>query len=164
MLIFKLYLPNLSIALEYQGETHYYSSHLFGKATERQRADQAKHAFATNYGITVISIPFWWDKSPKSLAATILQHRPDIHISENLLGTPIPSEMPSKFKAHLKYNPNTPMEYDDRVNPTGWYVGDEIVHRYLLQILSLHCSRLIRQSQYPTIYVILLILMSYNQF
>jgi hypothetical protein len=114
-------LPNHSLALEYQGETHYYSSHVFGKATDRQRADRIKYNIATHLGITVIYIPFWWDKSPSSLAATIKLYRPDIEIFNVLGGSPIPKEMPSTAKVPFTYTPNTSKEYANQIDPTGWY-------------------------------------------
>src|SRR5690349_11564564 len=95
-------LPNLGLAFEYQGETHYFSSHLFGRATDRQSADQIKRQFAGEMGITLISIPFWWDKLPNSLIGTIQLHRPDIYFGNLDVGDPIPSELPLTMKPKKK--------------------------------------------------------------
>jgi hypothetical protein len=89
-------LPNLSLALEFQGN-HHYVTHFFGDVSVRQRRDQAKVKFASQFGITVISIPFWWDKSPSSLASTIQYYRPDINIPGKEV-PPIPLQMPARFK------------------------------------------------------------------
>ena len=116
----KVFLPNLSLALEYQGETHFFSTHIFGKSSDRQRADQIKFHFASQMGITLISIPFWWDKSPNSLASTIRLYRPDITVNGVLPASPISSEMPIKFQKRFRYTPNSSEEWNDQIDPTGW--------------------------------------------
>jgi hypothetical protein len=108
------------LAFEYQGETHYFSSHTFGSASVRQHADSVKRRFSNAMGITLISIPFWWDNSPESLAATIQRQRPDIPLSSNAL--PISTNMPEKYQREFKYKPSIAREYKDDLDPTGWYL------------------------------------------
>jgi hypothetical protein len=116
----KVFLPNLSLAFEYQGETHYFSSHIFGRASNRQKSDNIKQKFITQMGITLISIPFWWDKSRNSLASTIKLHRPDIEMLDHSTSTPpIPLTMPSKLHRQ-KYIPNCSKDYNGQIDPTGW--------------------------------------------
>jgi hypothetical protein len=105
--------------LEYQGETHFFSSNIFGKSSDRQRADQIKRNFASQMGITLISIPFWWDKSPNSLASTIRLYRPDINISGISVAEPIPSTIPKQL-LRLNRTPSAPKEWTDEIDPTGW--------------------------------------------
>jgi hypothetical protein len=97
MLTPQIFLPHLSLAFEYQGEQHYYSVNHFGHSSVRQRRDQAKIKFANLYGISLISIPFWWDRSSNSLAATIRNYRPDINL-DSITKEPIPLEMPLKYQ------------------------------------------------------------------
>jgi hypothetical protein len=113
-------LPQLSLALEYQGETHYFSSHTFGNASSRQRADLLKVNFASEMGITLIPIPFWWDKSSNSLAATIHVYRPDVIPASGTKTLPISPEIPDKYRGQVKYVPRTFVEYNDQVDPAGW--------------------------------------------
>jgi hypothetical protein len=122
-LLFKIFLPQLSLALEYQGETHYFSTHIFGRASDRKEADQIKVEFARQIGITVIPVPFWWDGSPESLAATIIHYRPDITFPGIVPTSPISSEIPVKYQKPFKYVPNSATEYYGQIDPTGWYVG-----------------------------------------
>jgi hypothetical protein len=98
----KIFFPELSIAFEYQGEVHYFSSTPFGSATKRQSCDIVKHKNAKEIGITVIPIPFWWDKTHASLAATIVSYRPDVQLKLSPLSKPIPSNMPDKYLNRLK--------------------------------------------------------------
>jgi hypothetical protein len=93
-----IFLPHLSLSFEYQGEHHYSSTRYLGDTTIPQRRDRAKRKFASQFGITVISIPFWWDRSSESLASTIEYYRPDINFQRKKKVQPIPLEMPDKFK------------------------------------------------------------------
>jgi hypothetical protein len=72
-------------------------------------------------GLTLISIPFWWDKSSNSLASTIESARPDIKISAS---TSKPSSispyMPIKYQRQIKYTPNVSLDFKGQVDPTGW--------------------------------------------
>jgi hypothetical protein len=100
----QIFLPHLSLAFEYQGEQHYFPLSIFGTASIRKRRDQAKCDFAAELGITLIPIPFWWDRSPNSLAATIQLLRPDINILAQTtkdMTKPIPLELPLRFKKRL---------------------------------------------------------------
>jgi hypothetical protein len=98
-LTFTIFIPHLSLALEYQGGHHYFSTERFGDLSVYQRRDRAKRNFASQFGITVISIPFWWDRSSNSLASTIEYYRPDINLQPSKEVPPIPLEMPVKSKA-----------------------------------------------------------------
>ena len=40
-------------------------------------------------GITLIEVPYWWDRKYESLQATVYSQRPDLFIEEPW-GTPIP--------------------------------------------------------------------------
>jgi hypothetical protein len=69
----------------------------------------------------LINVPYWWDKSADSLAATIRALRPDIEITGVSTALPIPLK-PAKPRTRLKYVPNASKNYDaTTVNPSGWY-------------------------------------------
>jgi hypothetical protein len=121
---FDVYFPFLQLAFEYQGETHYHSTSVFGSASKRQRNDALKRKFASNMGITLISIPFWWDKSVASLEATIHYYRPDL-IQATPSGKPIPLQMPNKYTKQFVYVPNAAKDWNEDVDPTGWYVKND---------------------------------------
>jgi hypothetical protein len=128
--------------LEYQGETHYFSSIIFGSTAERQRADLLKAEFAHRMGITLVSIPFWWDNSPASLAATIQSARPDITFEGISASLSIPSAMPSKYQRSFKYKPNSPRQLQKDIDPKGMYVTG-----LLLEVINLD----VNTSMYLTI-------------
>jgi hypothetical protein len=81
------------LAFEYQGETHYYNFGIYGDYQKKQETDLHKAQQLKDAGITLITIPFWWDSTDESLIATIQRQRPDIVVSVNS-GQPIPEDMP----------------------------------------------------------------------
>jgi hypothetical protein len=116
----QIFIPSYSLAFEYQGETHYYSTQTFGSAAERQRVDLLKQEHAKQSGITLIPIQFWWTKDIPSLAATIMQHRPDIELGAQK-ALPISSQMPSKLlNQKFYYKPNAAQRYHPLVDTTSW--------------------------------------------
>ena len=70
---FDIFIPNLNLAIEYQGEQHYddISNFGFGSIELYQNRDKMKESLAIFNGINLINIPFWWDKSLFSLQTTL---------------------------------------------------------------------------------------------
>jgi hypothetical protein len=56
--------------------------------------DSQKLTFLKEKGITLIEVPYWWDRKYDSLQATIYNQRPDL-FTENPTGKPIPLSPPS---------------------------------------------------------------------
>jgi hypothetical protein len=56
---------------------------------ERKKSDISKSELCKKMGITLIEVPFWWDRKRESLAATIFSHRPDL-FAKQPRGNPIP--------------------------------------------------------------------------
>jgi hypothetical protein len=68
----------LALAIEYQGEGHYVNTPVWGGTVVRQNSDTHKQIQADSYGVTLVTVPFWWNSSNDNLIATILQKRPDL--------------------------------------------------------------------------------------
>jgi hypothetical protein len=79
-----------------------------------------KAKFCKHSGITLITVPFWWDRRVESLAATIQKYRPDIELNVSSKEPAILFEMPEKYQKPFKYKPNIPTEYHQRVDPCDW--------------------------------------------
>ena len=89
-----VFLPKEKLALEYQGEHHFYDIYPFGNNwIQKQRDNEKKKACAIE-GIKLIEVPYWWDFKVTSLAATISQQAP--HLLE-ALGNQIPNSPPLGF-------------------------------------------------------------------
>jgi hypothetical protein len=83
--------------------------------------DKMKKEYAKNAGITLIEIPFWWDKSIDSLAATIRSTRMDLSaLPFGQQSKPIDSQIPVKSIKPFVYRPNVPQKYSDKLNLSGW--------------------------------------------
>ncbi len=92
---FDIFMPQVAVAVEYQGEQHYHPVPLLGNITAAQAInDQNKRAACEEHGITLIEIPYWWDRRRESLLATVYQHRPDL-ISTGISWHAIPAIKPS---------------------------------------------------------------------
>lgn len=91
----------MKIAFEYQGEQHYYDIYSLGNRWHQKQRDEEKRNLCLEKGITLIEVPYWWDKTISSLVASIREKRQDIEFSPQVSqGEPIP-EMPSKgFPSH----------------------------------------------------------------
>jgi hypothetical protein len=74
-----IYIPSLNIAFEYQGEYHFYSPHhQSGSPSNIQKRDKEKLDKCNANNITLITIPYWWDRTCDSLKATIHRYRCDL--------------------------------------------------------------------------------------
>jgi hypothetical protein len=62
--------------------------------------------FFSKIGISLIEVPYWWDRTPESLAATIYAQRPDL-FTKAPIGKPIPSTPPPTHAPQTKIG-NTP--------------------------------------------------------
>eukprot|EP01114_Cavostelium_apophysatum_P004981 TRINITY_DN1548_c0_g2_i2.p1 TRINITY_DN1548_c0_g2~~TRINITY_DN1548_c0_g2_i2.p1 ORF type:complete len:367 (+),score=55.49 TRINITY_DN1548_c0_g2_i2:108-1208(+) len=79
LITYDIFLPKLSLAFEYQGEQHYHN-HLHGKLPDQQRTrDEQKRALSAKNGITLIEVPYWWNRKLGSLRQTILSVRPELN-------------------------------------------------------------------------------------
>ncbi len=123
-----IYIPSLALAFEYQGEHHYQFHYLYGSPELHQQRDQEKRALCQRARITLIEIPYWWNKEKGSLLATIHKCRPDL-IKQPVTDLPIPDSDP---KSHLTSPPNFPFlmglpwKHTDNIDPTGWWVSSKI--------------------------------------
>lgn len=84
-------------------------------------------------GITVIDIPYWWNKEIGSLKATIKKYRPEL-IQESNYEKPIPETAPIQSTENSQENYLThielhlvmiPEEYEEDIDPTGWWMSEK---------------------------------------
>jgi len=70
-----VYIPEIRLAFEYQGEHHYSELRVagFGNLESQRIRDWEKLELCSEHGIKLIIIPYWWDNRIESLLATILQ-------------------------------------------------------------------------------------------
>ena len=68
---FDIFIPSLNLGIEYQGEHHYQDIPYFNNFELYQTRDKIKENFCLENSISLVPIPFWWDKSLPSLVATL---------------------------------------------------------------------------------------------
>jgi hypothetical protein len=73
-----IFLPKERLAFEYQGEHHYQDIYSLGSGWNQKERDEEKRKICKEKKITLIEIPYWWDKQISSLAATIYKERNDL--------------------------------------------------------------------------------------
>ncbi len=87
-----IFLPLEKLAFEYQGEHHYGNVYGAGMGNygEMKQRDEEKIEACSEAGITLVEVPYWWDKQPSSLAASIYQLRKDLVLKCKVDEKPIP--------------------------------------------------------------------------
>jgi hypothetical protein len=71
-----IYIPSLSLALEYQGIQHYEGHYLWSPLDSQRERDELKRSACREKNIILVEIPYWWDKSKSSLASTLYKYCP----------------------------------------------------------------------------------------
>ncbi len=107
-----IFIPDLALALEYQGQPHYFDVFVYGSSSQRKERDQRKVILSQQYGITVISIPFWWNATQEQLITLIRKKRLDILVEREKDSGPIVEEIsvkriekPQGINSFGKYDP-----------------------------------------------------------
>ncbi len=112
-----IFLPELQLAVEYQGNQHYKMHFLFGSPSDQQQRDAEKRQQCRKLGISLIEVPYWWDKNKASLVATIHHVRPDtVPMPTNAV--PIPASYTRK-KVDFDVM-DMPKQWPEGKDPTGW--------------------------------------------
>lgn len=107
-----IFLPGHRVAFEYQGEQHYRDHYFFGLKEMYEKKDHEKKIACQKLGITLIPIPFWWDKQEISLATIIAHNCPNL--------AQLVAHIITRSKILPGHMIGTSLEWDMETNPTGW--------------------------------------------
>lgn len=124
-----IYYEQQKLAFEYQGRQHYYAAN--AGFQRQQTRDVQKHLGCEKLNITLISVPFWWNGDIGSLAASILQKRPELELSLPSCkippGPPIPLTDPYVAQKIQMFEKNPASyfikvkKYNEFIKPTNMY-------------------------------------------
>jgi len=97
------YLPNLAMAFEFQGVQHYNETPIYGAVKLRLKKDEEKEERCKEKGISLILVPFWWNRSREQLLKTLLDKRPDLEseLQKFLKGAVMTSGIPEEAQVNL---------------------------------------------------------------
>lgn len=73
-----VWIRHSNLAFEYQGEHHYTDVTGVGVSRKKVSTDLSKAVLCMKEGITLISVPYWWDGSAETISNEIHQVRPDL--------------------------------------------------------------------------------------
>lgn len=96
-----IFVPDLNLVLEYQGQQHYFEIHNLGPQWQHRERDAEKKKICLQNDVHLIEIPYWWDFSRDSLQATIHESNP-LLVEKPKDGVAIPKEPPPK-NSHSKF-------------------------------------------------------------
>jgi len=101
-----IFIPELALSFEYHGEYHYQFVPIHDDIAKVQQRDQSKQEICKSRGISLIVIPFWWDKYLESLSHTIHKYRPDIiPNTKSISGEAIPDSIPFQRPYKVQFYP-----------------------------------------------------------
>jgi len=117
---YDIFLPQLSLAFEYQGETHYHPT-IFGSYLQTIKNDNKKVQISNKIGVTLIPIPYWWNKSIPFLINQLRKYRPDIQIVAPIdehQEQHLPSSTQRPRSLFNNFKLNNPVSYSgDQIHP-----------------------------------------------
>eukprot|EP01126_Amoeba_proteus_P039136 TRINITY_DN4111_c0_g2_i1.p1 TRINITY_DN4111_c0_g2~~TRINITY_DN4111_c0_g2_i1.p1 ORF type:complete len:658 (-),score=111.69 TRINITY_DN4111_c0_g2_i1:406-2217(-) len=130
-----IWVPKFNLALEYQGEQHYYDLHEAygpnGTVAMYTERDLKKKKLCEKNGITLVTIPYWWDGNEDSLASTLHMSCPELFLKTD--SPPIPTEPPNIIKSIEKGNPKIISFlmhgrewHEEYYDPTDWYISEKL--------------------------------------
>jgi hypothetical protein len=77
-ILFDIFVPALRIALEFDGEHHYGDVSGVGQWTEKAASDAQKMAICLREGISLVRVPYWWDRKQSTLKQLVVAVRPEL--------------------------------------------------------------------------------------
>lgn len=79
-----LFIPALNLGIEYNGQQHYKELAFFGPLEMYQKRDQEKRVLCAEHGIRLLVVPYWWDRTAVSLAASLRELLPTVPLPEEV--------------------------------------------------------------------------------
>eukprot|EP01126_Amoeba_proteus_P021253 TRINITY_DN2152_c0_g1_i5.p1 TRINITY_DN2152_c0_g1~~TRINITY_DN2152_c0_g1_i5.p1 ORF type:complete len:459 (-),score=79.09 TRINITY_DN2152_c0_g1_i5:847-2223(-) len=127
-----IWIPKYNLALEYQGEQHYYDLPQRdgpGTVLVVWERDRLKTEACEKKGILLVQIPYWWDKSKESLSSTLHLVLPKLFADTK--SPPIPIHPPHSLMDNRRKPIEASLMHGNEFqpsllsDPTGWYISEK---------------------------------------
>eukprot|EP01124_Arcella_intermedia_P030923 TRINITY_DN6874_c0_g1_i19.p1 TRINITY_DN6874_c0_g1~~TRINITY_DN6874_c0_g1_i19.p1 ORF type:complete len:242 (-),score=77.34 TRINITY_DN6874_c0_g1_i19:25-750(-) len=66
-----IWIPKYQLAIEYQGEQHYYGVLAWATHQDQRERDTIKKRICQDNNLRLICVPYWWDNSPQTLKSLL---------------------------------------------------------------------------------------------
>jgi len=73
-----IFIPSLNLAFEFNGYHHYHALQFYGESSSYKHRDEEKHQTSKLHGITLIEVPYWWQRDKTTIKSLLKTYRPDI--------------------------------------------------------------------------------------
>eukprot|EP01124_Arcella_intermedia_P012701 TRINITY_DN19044_c0_g2_i1.p1 TRINITY_DN19044_c0_g2~~TRINITY_DN19044_c0_g2_i1.p1 ORF type:complete len:446 (+),score=129.38 TRINITY_DN19044_c0_g2_i1:700-2037(+) len=127
-----IWVPLYNIAIEYQGEHHFHDLCAAygptGTVSLYTKRDIKKKETCKEKGITLITIPYWWDRHKESLSSTLHHALPEVFPKSESPQIPV---VPPLKKEMVKNNEVATLlmhgrEWNNEQDPTGWLISEKL--------------------------------------
>ncbi len=116
-----IFLPKEQLAFEYQGEHHFKDVYHLGTLWQQKQRDEEKRISCMENEITLIEVPYWWNKETSSLASTIHKRTKGTILSSiNGAAQPIPSTITHDSQGDLTISSNGFLNQYSRSTFDAW--------------------------------------------
>eukprot|EP01114_Cavostelium_apophysatum_P021346 TRINITY_DN7423_c0_g1_i1.p1 TRINITY_DN7423_c0_g1~~TRINITY_DN7423_c0_g1_i1.p1 ORF type:complete len:1013 (-),score=259.24 TRINITY_DN7423_c0_g1_i1:4-3042(-) len=145
---FDVFVPSLNIAVDYRSQKYFLWTPLYGAYDSYHRLAEEKRKACQDAGITLIEIPFWWNKSRSALGLTILRSSPELQLNKfKPFGKAVDEAMPTNLQNYLTESLDVieskvvasarpvlltsglhfayPQYWPEDADPTGWWVSEK---------------------------------------
>jgi len=77
-MIFDIFVSSFNLVFEYQGFQHYHHHIMFGDAKYGKERGEERLLACKTLEITIIAVPYWWQRDKESVAIILHNFRPDL--------------------------------------------------------------------------------------
>eukprot|EP01114_Cavostelium_apophysatum_P016152 TRINITY_DN4542_c0_g1_i6.p1 TRINITY_DN4542_c0_g1~~TRINITY_DN4542_c0_g1_i6.p1 ORF type:complete len:1067 (+),score=194.96 TRINITY_DN4542_c0_g1_i6:160-3360(+) len=118
-----IYFPSEKLAIEFQGQVHY--SQLFKQQSifSVKQNDEFKQTACRNANVTLVIIPYWWNRTKQQLIAMIRQTRPDLFVNHHSEVKALPTPDPPRLDQTLLMFSN---DWKSNIDPKGRIMSEKM--------------------------------------
>jgi len=125
-LIFDVYVPGLKLAFEYQAYHHYYDHIMFGEDDSPKVEDEERRKASKSLGITLIELPYWWQRDKETLLSLLQKERPDVNLDTTEAVPFSYGTYSTRDSRGRSFTLLRSMIWSEEQDPTGWWISEKM--------------------------------------